>query len=195
MASDREGRASGCAPHRGQGPPCAPRGGRRRACVRRAVHQRRCSCSGGSPLREAAPTRSPSGISGTTPSAIALVGLYLAPFAGIAFLWFIAVIRSHLGDREDQFFATVFLGSGLLFVAMLFAAAAAAGAPLAAVKFQGAPLPSPDAIGLARALAYTFLYVYGVRVGCGLHDRRLDARASHGEPPAVARRSSATCSP
>ena len=94
---------------------------------------------------------------------VALVGLYLAPFAGIAFLWFIAVIRSHLGDREDQFFATVFLGSGLLFVAMLFAAAAAAGAPLAAVKFQGAPLPSPDAIGLARALAYTFLYVYGVR--------------------------------
>jgi hypothetical protein len=73
------------------------------------------------------------------------------------------VIRSHLGDREDQFFATVFLGSGLLFVAMLFAAAAAAGAPLAAVKFQGAPLPSPDAIGLARALGYTFLYVYGVR--------------------------------
>ncbi len=96
-------------------------------------------------------------------SRVALVGLYLAPFAGIAFLWFIAVIRSHLGDREDQFFATVFLGSGLLFVAMLFAAAASAGAPLAAVKFQGAPLPSPDAIGLARALAYTFLYVYGVR--------------------------------
>ena len=94
---------------------------------------------------------------------VAFVSLYLAPFAGIAFLWFIAVIRSHLGDREDRFFATVFLGSGLLFAAMLFAAAAAAGAPLLAVKFQGAPLPSPDAIGLARALAYTFLYVYGVR--------------------------------
>ena len=94
---------------------------------------------------------------------LAVVGLYFAPFAGIAFLWFIAVIRHHVGDREDQFFATVFLGSGLLFVAMLFAAAAAAGAPLAAVKFQGAPVPSPDAIGLARALAYTFLYVYGVR--------------------------------
>ena len=94
---------------------------------------------------------------------LAVVGLYFAPFAGIAFLWFIAVIRHHVGNREDQFFATVFLGSGLLFVAMLFAAAAAAGAPLAAVKFQGAPIPSPDAIGLARALAYTFLYVYGVR--------------------------------
>jgi len=95
---------------------------------------------------------------------LAVVGLYFAPFSGIAFLWFIAVIRHHVGNREDQFFATVFLGSGLLFVAMLFAAAAAAGAPLAAVKFQGAPVPSADAIGLARALAYTFLYVYGVRV-------------------------------
>ena len=94
---------------------------------------------------------------------LAVVGLYLAPFSGIAFLWFIAVIRSHLGDREDQFFATVFLGSGLLWVAMLFAAAAASGAPLAGVKFQGAPLPSPDTIGFARALGYTFLYVYGVR--------------------------------
>jgi hypothetical protein len=95
---------------------------------------------------------------------VGLIGLYLAPFAGIAFLWFIAVIRSHLGEREDQFFATVFLGSGLLFVAMLFGAAAAASAPLASVKFQGAPVPSPDSVGLARALAYTLLYVYGVRV-------------------------------
>jgi hypothetical protein len=94
---------------------------------------------------------------------LAVVGIYLAPFSGIAFLWFIAVIRNRIGDREDQFFATVFLGSGLLFVAMLFAAAAAAGAPLAAVKFQDAPVPSPDAVVLARGLAYTFLYVYGIK--------------------------------
>jgi hypothetical protein len=95
---------------------------------------------------------------------IGIIGLYLVPFSGIAFLWFIAVIRSHVGDREDQFFATVFLGSGLLFVAMLFAAAATASAPLASVKFQHAPLPGPDEIGFARALAYTLLYVYAVRV-------------------------------
>jgi hypothetical protein len=95
---------------------------------------------------------------------LALVGLYLAPFSGIAFLWFIAVIRNRVGDREDRFFSTVFTGSGLLFVAMLFAAAAAAGAPLTAVKFQGAPAPSPDAVVFARGLAYTLLYVYGVRV-------------------------------
>ena len=79
---------------------------------------------------------------------VALVGMYLVPFAGIAFLWFIAAIRTHLGAREDQFFATVFLGSGLLFVGMLFAASASGGALLAAVKFQElaprsrAPCPS-----------------------------------------------------
>jgi hypothetical protein len=40
------------------------------------------------------------------------VALALIPFAGIAFLWFIGVIRDRLGAREDRFFATVFLGSG-----------------------------------------------------------------------------------
>lgn len=46
--------------------------------------------------------------------------LNLVPFAGIAFLWFIGVIRDQLGDIEDRLFSTVFLGSGLLFLAMLF---------------------------------------------------------------------------
>ncbi|MGH8011454.1 MAG: hypothetical protein ACREQ4_02995 [Candidatus Binataceae bacterium] len=52
------------------------------------------------------------------------VALDLVPFAGIAFLWFIGVFRNRLGALEDQFFATIFLGSGLLFIASLFAAAA-----------------------------------------------------------------------
>ncbi len=95
---------------------------------------------------------------------IAVVGLYLGPLAGIAFLWFIAVMRHRIGAQEDQFFATVFIGSGLLFVAMLFAAVAAASAPVIAVKFQDAPVPSPDVVVLSRGLAYTFLYVYAVRV-------------------------------
>ena len=46
------------------------------------------------------------------------------PFAGIAFLWFIGVLRDRLGHQEDSFFATVFFGSALLFLAMLFASAA-----------------------------------------------------------------------
>jgi hypothetical protein len=53
-----------------------------------------------------------------------LFALDLVPFAGIAFLWLIGVLRNRLGDLEDQFFATVFLASGLLFVACLFGSAA-----------------------------------------------------------------------
>ena len=34
--------------------------------------------------------------------------LNLLPFAGIAFLWFIGVLRDRLGALEDQFFATAF---------------------------------------------------------------------------------------
>jgi hypothetical protein len=54
--------------------------------------------------------------------------LDLVPFAGIAFLWFIGVLRNRLGELDDQFFATVFLASGLLFVACMFVAAAVMGA-------------------------------------------------------------------
>lgn len=51
----------------------------------------------------------------------------LMPFAGLFFLWFIAVARARLGQFEDQFFSTVFLGSGLVFLAMVFVAAGMAG--------------------------------------------------------------------
>jgi hypothetical protein len=94
---------------------------------------------------------------------IGLAGLYLTPFAGIAFLWFTAVIRQSVVAVNDRFFDTVLLGSALLFVAMLFAAAAAAGSLPASVEFLGASVPSPEAIGVARALAYTLFYVYALR--------------------------------
>lgn len=51
------------------------------------------------------------------------VGLQLVPFAGIAFLWFIGVVREQIAQVEDRLFSTVFLGSGLLFLAMLFVGA------------------------------------------------------------------------
>jgi hypothetical protein len=50
-----------------------------------------------------------------------------AAIAGIAFLRFIAVVRDRLGALEDRFFATVFLGSGLLYLAMTFTSEAMAG--------------------------------------------------------------------
>src|SRR5437660_8534390 len=42
--------------------------------------------------------------------------IQLAPVAEIVFLWCIGVLRKRLGAQEDQFFAIVFFGSGLVFV-------------------------------------------------------------------------------
>ena len=95
---------------------------------------------------------------------VVLVGVYLAPFSGIAFLWFIAAVRHLIGDREDRFFATVFLGSGLLFVAMLFLAAGVGGSLLAAVKFEGEPVPGADTVGAVRSLGFGFLFIYAMRM-------------------------------
>src|SRR6516225_9151956 len=55
------------------------------------------------------------------------LALNLLPFAGIASLWFITVVRNRLAALEDRFSATVFWGSGLLYVAMVFTSAALAG--------------------------------------------------------------------
>jgi hypothetical protein len=52
------------------------------------------------------------------------VASILMPFAGIAFLWFIGVVRDGFGRVEDKFFSSVFIGSGLLFLAMTFVSSA-----------------------------------------------------------------------
>ena len=93
-----------------------------------------------------------------------LVGaLYLAPFAGIMFIWFIAVVRDQLGEREDRFFATVFFGSGLLFVALLFAAAAVGSAVVVGYRYLGLDAPTVDETQLVRSIAYTLLFVFASR--------------------------------
>lgn len=48
------------------------------------------------------------------------VAAIIMPFAGITFLWFLGVVRDGFGGFEDKFFSTVFIGSGLLFLAMMF---------------------------------------------------------------------------
>jgi len=91
-----------------------------------------------------------------------VIALNLVPFAGIAFLWFIGVIRDRIGDREDRFFATVFLGSGLLFVGMLFVAAAVAGGLFAAASGTGPP--NADTLTVGRNVTTTLLNVYSMRM-------------------------------
>jgi hypothetical protein len=93
------------------------------------------------------------------------VALNLVPFAGIAFLWFIGVIRDRIGEHEDRLFATAFLGSGLLFVGMLFVAAAVAAGLLADPAIEAGRSLSPDVWGLGRRITFTVLNVYAMRMG------------------------------
>jgi len=88
----------------------------------------------------------------------------LVPFAGIAFLWFIAVARERLGRFEDQFFSTVFIGSGLLFLAMVFAGAAGAGAIVAAAKDDPTGFAASTTYAYARESVAQVMTVYALRM-------------------------------
>lgn len=81
--------------------------------------------------------------------------LELLPFAGIAFLWFMGALREQAGEGEDRFVATVFLGSGLVFVATLFGAAAAAATALDEGR---------QSSGFGRDFAYALLTTYAMRM-------------------------------
>jgi hypothetical protein len=88
----------------------------------------------------------------------------LVPFAGIAFLWFIGVLRNRIGKLEDQFFATVFLGSGLLFVASLFSATAIAGALLEGVNAGEAYIPNGETSDFVRRAAHALLNIFALKM-------------------------------
>jgi hypothetical protein len=88
----------------------------------------------------------------------------LMPLSGIAFLWFIGVVRDRLGDFEDRFLSTVMIGSGLLFLAMVFVATAVAGGVLLAA--QGMPDPADQEVvaRFGRAVLLQVSNVYALRM-------------------------------
>ncbi len=90
--------------------------------------------------------------------------LNLVPIAGIAFMWFLGVLRDRLGAKEDKFFATVFLGSGLMFLGMLFVAASAIGALV--LSFDEAPNApfEVSTMTFARKFAYDIMHIYAFKM-------------------------------
>lgn len=91
--------------------------------------------------------------------------LNLIPFAGVAFFWFLGVLRDRLGQKEDQFFATIFLGSGIMFLGMIFVAAAAMGALTLAHSTASSELPGSATFAYGRALAYSVMQIYALKMG------------------------------
>jgi len=92
------------------------------------------------------------------------LALGLVPFAGIAFLWFVGVVRDRIGDREDRFFSTVYTGSGLLFLAMVFVSAAAAGSLVATYGIGADEMIDSGVYTYGRDIVYQVNNVYSVRM-------------------------------
>ena len=88
----------------------------------------------------------------------------LIPYAGIAFLWFIGVIRDLLGDQEDRLFSTVFLGSGLLFLALTFIGGALAGGLLNTYTIGSSILENNGVYTYSRAVMYQIINIYAIRM-------------------------------
>jgi hypothetical protein len=86
----------------------------------------------------------------------------LIPFAGISFLWFIGVIRTRIGAREDKLFATVFLGSGLLFVGLLFTSSAFLGTVL--ILFDRGMTVGADSMVTMQILTRELMGTFGTRM-------------------------------
>jgi hypothetical protein len=96
---------------------------------------------------------------GTVTFALALI-----PFAGIAFLWFIGVIRDRIGDLEDRFFSTVFFGSGLLFLAMTFVAAAIGGGMLSTYAIEPTDMVDSGLYSFSRNTMYRIANFYAIKM-------------------------------
>ena len=92
------------------------------------------------------------------------LALSLLPFAGIAFLWFVGVLRDRMGANEDRFLATVFLGSGLLFLAITFVSSAVTGSLIMAYEAIPGTLMDSGTYAFGRAMAYQLVNVYGLRM-------------------------------
>jgi hypothetical protein len=99
----------------------------------------------------------------TSEGAVALA-LNLVPFAGIAFLWFMGVMRDRFGAYEDRFFETAFLGSGILFLAMFFAAAAIAGAIIITLHTAPNLMIESGAYMFGRAIIARIMNVYAQKM-------------------------------
>jgi hypothetical protein len=92
------------------------------------------------------------------------LAMQLLVYGGIAFLWFMGVVRTHLGGHEDRFFATVTLGSGLLFLATSFGAGAVVHALLGAQAQHGERLADSGVYAFGSRIAFELTNVYALRM-------------------------------
>jgi hypothetical protein len=93
-----------------------------------------------------------------------MLALNLVPFAGVAFMWFLGVLRDRLGAMEDKFFATVFLGSGLMFLGMMFVAAATGSGLVSTYAATPNTLFNDSTVIFARKFSYAIMHIYAFKM-------------------------------
>jgi hypothetical protein len=93
-----------------------------------------------------------------------VVGLGLSVASAIAFLWFLAVIRRRVGDREDQFFSTVFLGSGILLTGVTLVGASVLASPSLTIDLADGRVPGTGVLSSTNGLGDTLFFFVLLRV-------------------------------
>jgi hypothetical protein len=98
--------------------------------------------------------------------ALLLVGLYVMPFAGIAFIWFVVALRmweEGAASRRSVLQSNLQLVSGIIYVALFFAAAAATTVVAASVEFADGEF-DPVAARQFPVYGNTILFVFAFRM-------------------------------
>lgn len=94
-----------------------------------------------------------------------LMGLNLGTLSAAAFLWFVAVLRNRVGDREDRFFGTVFYGSAIMYAVLwITGLAALAAIPAAIALFDEDVRVSSGEVGTIGGFAAALLLVAAPRI-------------------------------
>ncbi len=97
---------------------------------------------------------------------VVLVGLYLLPFAGIAFLWFAVALRMWLSrslGSEDALLSNVQLVSAIVFITLFLAGAAASTVLAVSVEFADYPV-DPGAARQFPQFGSALVLVFGMRM-------------------------------
>jgi hypothetical protein len=113
------------------------------------------------------------------------LALNLLPFAGVAFLWFMGVLRDRMGDHEDRFFASVFLGSGLLFLATIFTFSAVVGGLMMASQSDSEEADGLRHLRVRPRRGLRDRQRLREKDGGSVHDLDLHARDPHRDIPAL----------
>lgn len=97
---------------------------------------------------------------------VLLVGLYLMPFAGIAFIWFVVALRMWIegsSARISILLSNIQLVTGIVYVALFFASAASTSVLAASVEFSDGEI-DPVAAHQFPEFGRTLLIVFALRM-------------------------------